>query len=356
MTFFSKIFGPVRYLGVDIGTASLKIAEIEQKSGAKPELTNYGYLESFDYLDRSNAAFQTSTLRLEERQIASYINALMKQGGIKPAPVIASLPSFSSFTTLVEMPQLSDTEIAQSMKLQAAQYIPVPIENAVLDWMRVGERVDEDGIKKQQLFLISVSKEIVARYTNIFKLAGLELKALEIEGLSLARALATTAGETMLIMDIGSRSSVLLVAESGLPKFLSQTDFAGGSLTQAVATGLGLAERRAEDIKRHRGLTATGGEYELFTVIQPLLDVIINEGTRVIKNYETSYRGKIKKVILSGGGANLPGLERYAAKEFGLPVAKAQPFGNLSYPETLSPIVGELGPLFSVVIGLGLRV
>lgn len=356
MSFFSKIFGPSRYLGVDIGTASLKIAEIEHKSGVKPELKNYGYLESFDYLERSNAAFQTSTLHLEERQIASYIRTLMKQSGISPAPVIASLPSFSSFTTLVEMPQLSESEIAQSMKLQAAQYIPVPIENAALDWMKVGERVDEDGTKKLQLFLISVSNEVIARYKNIFKLTGLELKALEIEGLSLARALSSASEETTLIVDIGSRSSVLLVAEHGLPKFLSQTDFAGGSLTQAVATGLGLSERRAEDIKRRRGLTASGGEYELFTVIQPLLDVIINEGTRVIKNYETSYRGKIKKVVLSGGGANLPGLERYAVKEFGLPVAKAKPFSSVVYPESLSPVVGELGPLLSVAIGLGLRV
>ncbi len=352
---FKNIFSSNTYLTIDIGTASLKMAVIKKDDKSKPQFLNYGYLESFEYLERSNAAFQTSTLRLGEQDIAGYIKALMKESNLEKHPVIASLPSFSTFTTLLEVPTISDSEIAQSIALQARQYIPIPIEDAILDWIKVGERTEEDGTRKTQLFLISVPKEVVAKYQRIFKLADLELKYLEVEGLSLARALTSASTPPTLIIDIGSRSSVIIVAENGFPKFINQTDFAGGSLTAAVATGLGLASRRAEEIKRRRGLTSSGGEYELFTVLQPLLDVIINESVRVKKNYENTYRATIKKVVLSGGGANLPGILRYFTKEIGLPAYKANPFDLVAYPEAMQSFVEELGPFFHIVIGLGLR-
>ena len=174
--FLRNILNSGTYLAVDIGTASLKLALIKQENNAKPKFLNYGYLESFEYLERSNAAFQTSTLRLGEQEIAGYIKALMKQSKIDSYPVIASLPSFSTFTTLMEVPTVSDAEIAESIALQARRYIPIPIEDTVLDWIKVGERTDEDGTKKTQLFLISVPRDVVAKYKTIFKLANLELK------------------------------------------------------------------------------------------------------------------------------------------------------------------------------------
>jgi Tfp pilus assembly PilM family ATPase len=217
--FLRNLFNSGTYLAVDIGTASLKLALIKQENNSKPQFLNYGYLESFEYLERSNAAFQTSTLRLGEQEIAGYIKALMKESNLEKYPVVASLQSFSTFTTLLEVPTISDSEIAQSIALQARQYIPIPIEDAIWDWIKVGEITEEDGTKKTQLFLISVPIEVVAKYQRIFKLADLKLEYLEIEGLSLARALTNASTPPTLIIDIGSRSSVIVVAENGFPKF-----------------------------------------------------------------------------------------------------------------------------------------
>ncbi|MBI2075248.1 MAG: type IV pilus assembly protein PilM [Candidatus Harrisonbacteria bacterium] len=352
--FIKNIFGDRTYLGVDIGTTSLKIAEVRRgKNGA--ELLNYGYLESFDYLERANQAFQTSTLKLNEGGIAKFIRALMKQSGIPAHPVIASLPSFSSFSTLIEVPQLSERELAESMQLQAKQYVPMPISEVKLDWQKVGERRDEKGALLQQILLISVPNEVVARYQKIFSLAGLSLLALEVEGLSLARSATMGTAGPALVMDIGARSTTIVVAENGFMKFAGQTDFAGATLTQTVATGLKLGNRRAEEMKRHRGLTGAAGEYELFTLLQPMVDVIINEGMRVRKNYETLYKTAVTRIILAGGGANLPGLHRYIAKETGLPVSHAAPFERVAYPISMAPLLTGLGPIFAVAIGLGLK-
>ncbi len=350
--FLKNIFSDRTYLGVDIGTTSLKIVEMKRgKTGA--ELLNYGYLESFDYLERANEAFQTSTLKLQEETVAKYIRALMKESGIPAHPVIAALPSFAAFTTLIEVPTLSDEELASSMQLQAKQYVPMPITEVKLDWQKVGERRDADGRVLQQVLLISVPNEVISRYQNIFKRAGLNLLALEVEGVSLARALTIGTTGPSLIYDIGSRSTTIVVAEGGFMKFAGQTDFAGATLTQTVATGLKLGNRRAEEMKRHRGLTGAAGEYELFTLLQPMVDVIINEGMRVKKNYETLYKIAVSRIILSGASANLPGLDRYIAKETGLGVAHAEPFAHITYPMRMAPFLGDLGPVLSVAIGLG---
>lgn len=351
-----EVFGKQPYLGVDIGTTSIKAVEVSPPAtGGQLQLSNYSILETFGYLDRFNEAIQTSSLKLLEKETATYLKTLIAHSGFQTNTVIASLPSFSAFTTLIEIPAMSDGEIGNVMKLQAKQYIPLAIEQVVIDWQKVGERRDERGVAKYQILLISVVKEQVERYQNIFKMAGLRLEALEIEGISMARVLAAHAEEPVLIIDIGSRSTAFAVAQKGFFKFGGQTDFSGGSLTQVIANALNISAQRAEDIKVRRGLNVSGGEQELSTLMEPILDVIINEAKRIKANFESSYKMKIVQAILTGGGANLIGIESYFGREIGLPMVKANPFQDLGIPPALAPLTKELGPLLSAAVGLAVK-
>jgi len=355
MSFIKSILGidkPV--LGVDIGTASIKLAEIGKIDG-KITLKNYGILSTEGYLTRFNEAFQTSSLKLSLEGAASYIKFLIKKSNIAAKTVIASVPSFLSFSTLVEVPQMSNSELKKFVANQAAQYIPMPLELVTMDWIKVGERKDETGSLKDQLLLISIPNEQVEVYKKIFEHAGLKLESVELEGMSSARALSLKIKEPSIIIDIGSRSTSFSVVQSGFLKFSGQTDFSGGSLTKSISNGLNINQKRAEDLKKQRGLSGFGGEHELSTLMQPMLDVIINEAKRVVFNYEKNYGEKVESVILSGGGANLIGIEEYLNKNFGLPTKKADSFSEISYPEILKPIARDTGPLLSVAIGLGMK-
>jgi len=339
-------------LGVDIGTTSIKIIEL----GKDKRLLNYGILETSGYLERFNTAIQTSTLNLFEQEVINYLKILM--GKMKLIPrgkeVVVSLPSFSAFTTLIEMPMMSDADTVKTMGIHVKQYIPMPISSVTLDWLKVGEKVDEEGNKKQQLFLIAIPTIQIENYKRIFKTLSLKLVALEIEGLSLARVLNRSNSiqdQTVLIVDIGSRSTALSVVDRGFLKFSSQTDFAGASLTQSLASGLNIAVRRAEQLKRQKGLSAmnSGAERELSTQLLPTLDVIINEAKRVTDSHS------VKAVILSGGGANLLGIEKYFSQQIGLPVSKIDSLSVISYSENIEAIRKDLGPLLAVSVGLALR-
>jgi len=352
--FIKSLVGAEPYLGVDIGTTSIKIAEISMGK-IRPKLQNYGILESYGHLERLNDAIQTNSLKLAEKETAELLKLILAK--LKPGAkyAAASIPSFSAFITLIDLPKMFDADTAKTVSFQLDQYIPLPASEVVIEWFKVGEKTDEKGFDKQEILIISIPKEQIKRYQNIFNLAGLKLKSLEIESLSLIRAVAGIDPTPTLLVDIGARSTNMAVSEKGFLKYNRQTDFSGGSLTQAIANGLDINARRAEELKRQKGLLGDRGDYELSTLIFPFLDVIINEADRVRENYDKNNEHKIERVILAGGGANLLGLNKYFEKQINLPTVVGNPFSKIDYPPAIDPFVKDLGPALSVAIGLGLR-
>jgi type IV pilus assembly protein PilM len=252
---------------------------------------------------------------------------------------------------------MSDKELQKSIAYQARQYIPLPISEVALDWLRVGDYTDEKGFTFDQVLLISVPQEQIRKYQTMLKNAGLKLTALEIDSLSLVRSLIGSDPTPTVIVDIGSRSTTIVIADQGRLKFTIQSDFAGSSLTQAIAESLNVNPLRAEELKRERGIMGTGPNRELSTIMLPFLDAIINEVRRAQFNYESQFPGapKAERIILSGGGANLLGIGKYWADQFGVPVVSANPFARFAYPAEIEPFVAELNPLMSVALGLALR-
>ncbi|MEE8131880.1 MAG: type IV pilus assembly protein PilM [Candidatus Paceibacterota bacterium] len=349
-----NFFKAKSYLGIDIGTTSIKAVEII-KTSTKPKLNTYGFLESYGHLERLNNALQTSSLKIMDQEAAKFLKILLGQLNCKTRDVIASIPAFSAFITLLELPEMPTQEITKTMKYQVRQYIPLPASEVTIDWLPVGKRKNEQGITKQQILLISVPNEQIRKYQNIFKLAGLKLRALEVESLALVRALIVNDPTPTLLVDIGARSTNIAVTDQGSLKFNSQTDFSGGSLTQAIASGLNINIRRAEELKKQKGLIGTGGDYELSTLTIPFLDAIISEAKRAKDNYEKNSGSKIERIILAGGGANLLGIAQYFERQIGLTTIIGNSFSQVNYSPEIEPIIKELGPIFAVSIGLGIR-
>ncbi len=244
------------FLGVDIGTTSIKIVEV--KNGKeRPRVVNYGLLESSGYLARANQAFQTSTLKLFDGEVVELLKVLIRSMGTGTRDAVASLPVFSVFTTVLDFPKMDEKEIGKAIVYQAKQYVPLPLTEVALDWLKVGEFTDGKGFVHQKILLISVPHEQIKKYQAMFHAAGLNLVALEIESLSLARTLGGDPTPT-LIVDIGSRSTNIVFFEHGSLIWNTQSDFGGASLTQALATSLGVNPLRAEELKKERGILGVG--------------------------------------------------------------------------------------------------
>jgi type IV pilus assembly protein PilM len=343
-------------LGLDIGTTSIKMVEIGKK-GQTPELVNYGILETKGSVSRTNTALQTSGLKLFEKEAGEFLKALIDRMQPRTRNAIASLPLFSAFTTVLSLPAMGQTDLQKAVAFQARQVIPSPLAEVALDWSKVGEYKDAKGFTYFQVLLISVPNTEIRKYQGICAAAGLNLQSLEVESISLTRMLVGSDPTPTFIVDIGNRSTGIIVATEGSIKFTAQTDFSGSSLTQALASSLNINSLRAEELKKERGVLGTGPNYELSTIMLPFLDAIISEVKRTDFTYHSQFTGapKIERAILTGGGANLLGIQKYFEAQLGIPVVKAAPLLKFRYPALLEPLVPELNPSLANSLGLTLR-
>jgi len=349
------LFGSRSALGVDIGTVSIKIAEIRRDGGGKPSLLNYGVMENMSYLKRPNSALQTNTLKLDINNAAEMLKMLLGKMKIKSSYAVASVPIFSSFTSFLELPRMTPEETRKAMNFQIQQNIPLPVSEVSVDWMKIGEREDENGFVKQQMLVIAIPNAEVAKYREIFKAAGLALSAIELESLSVTRSLVGGDPVSTLLVDIGGFVTNISVAHGGVLRAARAVDYAGQYLTHSIATSLSIDHKRAEDLKRQKGIMKDPANAELSTLTLPLLDVILGEAEQVKNEYENRGAPKIERVILCGGGSNLLGIKEYAESRFSLPTVVGNPFHRVEYPPKIEPMMRELGPELAVAVGLGMR-
>lgn len=336
-------------LGIDMGTSSIKVAEISEK-GSRFVLQNYGILETRDYLDHGNLALQMSSLQIVENEAAGLLKMLTRDMKTKSQVALLSVPEFASFATVLDMPLISKKETDQSVEFQARKYIPMPIEEVQVDWQKVDEYENEGGQKFQRVLLIGIPKKIISSYKNICRQAGLKVISMELESISLVRALPRFERPT-LIIDMGAESTSSLVTEGGLVKHSGQTDYGGVNVTRALSTSLGLNMQRGEELKKRRGLLGKSGGSELSTLMLPFLDVIIQEVDYVRDVYERRYGKKVAQFVVVGGGANLNGIEEYFKNQLGIDAVEPNIFGDIDYPPGISPAMKKLSRELSVPIG-----
>ena len=125
-------------LGTDIGTASIKITELS-KRGDSFALSNYGILETKKYLDYPTQAIQTSSLRIVEGEATRLLKTLLSEMKTRSHLAITSIPLFTTFVTVFEMPKFSKEETHKVVMFQAQQYIPMPLEQVSVEWSVIEE-------------------------------------------------------------------------------------------------------------------------------------------------------------------------------------------------------------------------
>ncbi len=344
------------YLGIDIGSSSLKIVELKNEKG-RPKLVTYGYIDQ-----------GMSVLRSKEegdlKKIAEAIKTLNSKARTTSKKVIAALPSYTVFSSVLSLPEMPKKEFEQVVNLEAKKFIPMPLEEMVLDW-KILEGLEEYGKfstgqeggeiktkeKKQVKVLITAApKDLVNKYVQIFKMAGLELVSLETESFAIERSLVGQDKSPILLIDIGSQATNIAVTMASVPLISRSIDVGGRNITNSVAQSMGVELGRAEQFKRD-----LGSSDQFLQMAQPMLDAIVNEVRYVIELYQNQSSQPLEKVILAGGSAWLSSLSDHLSKELGMKVFLGDPWGRVIYPVELKPVLKEIGPAMAVAIGLAMR-
>ncbi len=348
MKLFSKNF-----IGVDIGTSSIKVIELEKGKGKT--LSNYGVLGS-DYF--GGQAFQTrekGTLSISESNIAEALSTILKEAGIKSKEAFFAIPDFATFFTTFNLPAMSEAEIPEAIKYEAPRRIPLPLSEVTLDWQVIKGGPSKEGRSPLRILLVTVPNEVISQYQQIAASVGLKIVALEAEVFALVRALIQyqDKSNTICLVDIGERSTTINIVAQGILKLSYSFDISGENFTKVLSQNLEIKEREAETIKRAYGLT--NKKLEIRQIIMPQAEAILGKIKNIFDEVYLEDKEKVGKVILTGGGATLAGFVDYLSKELDLPVELANPFINIAYPPTLEGALKKLGPGFTVAVGMALR-
>ncbi|PJE51608.1 MAG: hypothetical protein COV29_00405 [Candidatus Yanofskybacteria bacterium CG10_big_fil_rev_8_21_14_0_10_36_16] len=375
-------FKPKTKLGIDIGTASIKVVELSEEKN-RFKLNNYGIfeLESGGALAVKHEAGKRQMTQLSDTDIVWGVKEILKKGKIRTKDAVASIPSFLTFATVVKIPFVPNKNIAQTINFEARKYIPLPLDEVVLDWSILSidkskeekdkekkkeeELNDKDKEKKKEdnkikggasleVFLAAVPKEETARYQSVIKRAGLQLRALELENSALIRALIGNDQSPIAITNIGGRSTSILVVDKGIERVSHNYEVGGFEITKSIASSLNISIKRAEELKRSFGLRDEENNV-INRAMGSLVDLMVIETSRTIKGYEEKNHTKIETVILVGGLTNMPSFVKYFSQKLDREVSVGNPMARITAPPGLEPLKQELNSTFAISLGLAMR-
>lgn len=333
--------------GLDIGSTLIKIAEIKPISG-KHELTALGMAPT-----PSRGALSES--EADQHSLAESIRNLVREAKISTSYVVASLPESQIFTRVIEMSALTDSELQSAIKYEAEQYIPIPLTDVKLDYQVLTRPEAGQTDKKMEVLLVAAPNVLINRYLKIINLAGLKPHALETEITASSRALLETSqfAPTTLMLEIGASTTELSVISSKKIVFTRSIATGGLAFTRAIAQDLGFETSQAEEYKRSYGLDATQLEGKIAAAIKPIFDVVGNEVKRAIAFWSGKHvEDSIKRVVVTGGSAKMPGLIPYLAELTGLEGQLGDPWQDLSFNPALGTEFKDDGAFYGIAVGL----
>jgi type IV pilus assembly protein PilM len=344
-------------LGIDIGAASVKLVQI-RLSDERAVLETYGELSTGPYASKNIG----QGVRLMGGKATEIVQDLIRETGATANEAIVAMPLHNSFVTTVEIPKMQNKDLKTVMQYEARRYIPIPLAEVVIDWWQVPDiGQNEEGTiatparTSTQVILVAVTKDLLEKYRSIIKNANLNVAAFEIELFSSIRSVIGRERSGVLIVDFGAISTKMAILDQGIIRANHGIERGMQNITTALSESLGIGFERAEILKREIGLSSRAEHQEVMKVMTPLLDFMLIEIERFVVGHTRRHKGVVSKIFLVGGGALLPGLSDYMVKKFGVEVIIGNPFSRLEYPAFFQPVLKEIGPSFSVAVGLALR-
>ena len=353
-------FGKKRFLGIDIGSSSIKIAELVVKKN-KPTLSNYTVVNIESLKQGSDGITFNENL-------AEYLKKIIDKGKFTKKNVYVSIPSFAGLITLIEYPAMPLDELGQSIEYEAQKYVPLPLSEVSFAWDVVGESVKDQtelkqadqlekkdtapAGKKLQVLLAAAPKKNIEKYQNLMNQAGLSLNAIEIESFSLVRCLVGKDPGKFVIVDIGARVCNIILVENGEIKINRNIDAGGSYITKEIAQNMNINEERAEIIKVS-GEDILGSQSNLSL---STFGIIANEVKRVLLAYYKDVKNiSLNGIILAGGSANILNIDIYFSQAFGMKALIGDPLSRVECDENIKHKIGEIRARLAVSIGLALK-
>jgi type IV pilus assembly protein PilM len=349
----TKLRNPFRrlngYLVVDIGSSSIKLAEVQHGAGT-PRVTALGVAALPPTVVQSNVI-------QDEGPVVEAIRRLVAETKTQAEQVITAVPGPAVIVKKVILPAQNAAAIESAVLAEAQHLIPDSLDNVnldyqVIDWI-------EDG-NKMEVLVVAVKKEIINSYTEAIRAAELDPVLVDVDYFALENMFELNydapEGHPIALVNVGARYSSINILKQGRSTFTGDVPVGGAEYSDALVRQLGVSPGEADAIKMGRG----GGQLDPATV-EPVLgsvtEFIVEEIQRSLSFFWTAATDEpLGGVILSGGPARMPGLSTQLTQRLGCAVEVADPFRRLELERGVDRhLVEASGPALAVTVGLATR-
>ncbi len=345
-----------KILTLNIGASKAVLAEYALSGKRNLTLTAYGSgeLSAIDANDPGSIA----------AALPSVLHQIMREKGIRPAPLVVSLGGQMVFPRFAKFPPLGDKEkLEQLVRYEIEQNVPFPIDEIVSDHQFIGTTPEGE----KAAMIVAAKLESVRAVTDAVRAAGLKPSKVDVSPIAICNVLKfANPGLTgcSVILDIGSKTTNLIILE-GEKIYNRSIPVAGNTITKELAQTFGCSFEEAEQLKIERGYVSMGGVTEdedeitdrVSKVIRTVLTRLHAEISRSINFYRSQQGGSApSRLFLTGGCARLPQLDQFFMESLQVEVEYLNPFGRIGFGSKINKAALE-GDAFALTesVGLALR-
>lgn len=298
--------------------------------------------------------------RISQTRVA--ISDLAQRLKVAKTKVRYAISGQAVFTRFVKLPPLQEDNLEQLVTFEAQQHVPFPLQEVVWDYELI------EGGAEKEVVIVAIKGDALDDLNGAVNENHLGTAEVDVAPMAIYNAFRSTYGhpeETVLLIDIGAKTSNLLYIE-GKRFFTRSIAIGGASISAAIAKEYNISFIEAEHQKVTNGLVALGGGHTeqmdeavaaLAMVIRNALGRLPAEIARTTNYYRSQHAGSApRRVLLAGGGANLPYTLEFFQEKLNLPVEYFNPVRNLAVGKGVDPaLIQREGHLMGELIGLGLR-
>jgi type IV pilus assembly protein PilM len=261
-----------------------------------------------------------------------------------------------------------EKQLENAIRFRAQEALPIPLDEAVLDYHLLGESRDADGTAMQRVLLVVAYRELVERYVSACKKAGITLAGVDLEAFALLRALGaprseeTEADSALVAVSIGHDRSTFAVSDGRICEFTRVIEWGGSTLSVAIARALDLAPSEVEQLKRLVSLESpavpegiAADQYAgAVDAVRRQVQAFARELVSSLQFYQHQPGSLgIGEIVITGGTAALAGLAAELQSLIGVHVRVGDPLARMKVQKKLA-LDEDLGS-FAIAIGLGIE-
>ena len=371
MGMFSSLAGTPSLLGLDIGSQSIKLVQLEQTREGLV-VRRAGSCPTPREALRNGAVVDTVA-------VAEAISSLLEALNVDAVTAVTSVSGPSVVVRQVQLPAMSEKVLWRSIQWEARNYVSFPVEDSIVEFQIISNGHAKDP-GKMDVMIVACPREMVDSRVEALELAGLDPTAVEIEPFATMRSLVEWSGDaelghqTVALVGIGAAYADISIIKDRSFVLSRVIPIAGNSFTEAIASALSLTPEEANTLKEN-GLQLVTSEEERATLdpmaqqasraVEPLLEELTREITRSLAYYDYQQQqpeareepGSVHRIILSGGSSKLTHLDRYFNAQINVPVITPDVFsqGKVLAPASSKSYLEEHCRELVVSTGLALR-